>query len=90
MTLTTPEYAGAVHGGPTPYERMTASRGGTELSVEWIFDGIGTELISLVIGLLTGGAAGWSLHKRQVRISIKAGDHSNQSVIYKSRNEDQK
>lgn len=26
--------------------------------MEWFFDGIGTELISLIIGLLVGGTAG--------------------------------
>ncbi len=55
-------------------------------AMEWIWDGIGTELVSLVVGLATGGLGGWTLHKRHVRISMKAGDSSNQTVNIDSMN----
>ena len=44
-----------------------------------IFDGIGTEIISLVIGLITGGAVGYKIgvHNR-IKQSQRAGDHANQ------------
>lgn len=48
--------------------------------VSWVFDGIGTALVGLVVGLVTGGLGGWQLHKRQLRISQRAADHATQTV----------
>ena len=49
---------------------------------QWVFDGIGTEIISLVIGLIAGGAAGYKIGVRnRIKQSQKAGDHANQSQV---------
>lgn len=50
------------------------------LAIEWILDGIGTEIVSLLVGLITGSAGGWHLHKSRVRVHQRAGDHATQSV----------
>lgn len=54
-----------------------------EQTTEWLFDGIGTEIISLVIGLLIGGGAGYRIGVRKtvVRQSEKAGDNAIQQQI---------
>lgn len=44
--------------------------------MEWFFDGIGTALITLIIGLLTGGAVGY-------RIGIKNTNKVNQKQTAK-------
>jgi hypothetical protein len=50
--------------------------------LEWIFDGIGTELISLVIGAAFGGAAGYKIgSKNKIKQNQKAGDNSKQVQI---------
>lgn len=50
--------------------------------LEWIFEGIGTELISLVIGAVLGGAAGYKIgSKNKIKQSQKAGDNSKQVQI---------
>lgn len=46
----------------------------------WLFQGLGTEIISLVVGLVLGTTGGWHLHKRQVRVSQKAGHYANQNI----------
>lgn len=51
-----------------------------DVILAWLFEGLGTEIISLVVGLLLGTAGGWQLHKRQVRVSQKAGDYANQRI----------
>ena len=30
-------------------------------SISWIFDGLGTEIISLIVGLISGGAIGYKI-----------------------------
>ena len=50
--------------------------------LEWIFEGIGTELISLVIGTVLGGAAGYKIgSKNKIKQNQKAGDNSKQVQI---------
>lgn len=50
--------------------------------MQWVFDGIGTELISLVIGTLGGGAIGYRIGKKnKVKQKQKAGDNSKQIQI---------
>ena len=50
--------------------------------LEWIFDGIGTELISLIIGAAFGGAAGYKIgSKNKIKQNQKAGDNSKQVQI---------
>lgn len=41
------------------------------LNMEWIFEGIGTAIITLIVGFLTGGAVGY-------RIGIKKNNITNQ------------
>lgn len=55
-------------------------------NLEWVLDGIGTELIGTVIGLiigaLGGGAVGYKMGaKSKVKQSQKAGDNSEQKQI---------
>ncbi len=60
--------------------------------IEWFFDGLGTELISLIIGALFGGIVGFRIgkHKRKLSQVQKAGMESEQyqkgSFSRKSRN----
>lgn len=50
--------------------------------LEWIFDGIGTELISLIVGAVFGGAAGYKIgSKNKIKQNQKAGDNSKQVQI---------
>lgn len=52
--------------------------------MEWIFDGIGTAIISGIVGAIVGGTAGYriGIHKNiSVKQNQKAGDNSNQIQI---------
>lgn len=54
--------------------------------MENLFDGLGTELIVLAIGLLTGGTVGYRIGIRKSKImcnnqSAKAGEKSSQTMI---------
>jgi len=53
--------------------------------MEWIFDGIGTEIISALIGMLVGGGAGYGIGvvvtKNKIKQKQKAGDNANQVQI---------
>ena len=52
--------------------------------MEWILDGIGTAIISGIVGTLIGGTAGYQIgiHKKiSIKQSQKAGDNSNQVQI---------
>lgn len=48
--------------------------------MEWIFDGIGTAIVALIVGLLSGGAVGYriGINTNQKQ---KAGDNSSQIQI---------
>lgn len=50
--------------------------------ISWIFDGLGTEIISLIVGLISGGAIGYKIgiHNR-IKQSQKAGNNSRQTQI---------
>ena len=55
-------------------------------NVEWIFDGLGTEiivgLISFIIGALGGGFAGYKIGvKNKVKQKQKARDNANQNQV---------
>ena len=51
-------------------------------NLEWIFDGIGTEIISLIIGAVLGGAAGYKIgSKNKIKQKQNAGDNSKQIQI---------
>ena len=46
--------------------------------MEWIFDGIGTEIISAIIGLVIGGLGGYKIGIRNRNKQIqKSGNNSN-------------
>ncbi len=50
--------------------------------MEWIFNGIGTALISGIIGLIIGGISGYSIGIQKTnRMKQKAGDNANQTQI---------
>ena len=57
------------------------------LAIEWILDGIGTEIVSLLVGMITGGAGGWHLHKSRIRVHQRAGNHATQSVTISGNDE---
>ena len=47
--------------------------------MEWFFDGIGTELISLIIGAISGGAIGYKIGIKRAAVQKQvAGDDSEQ------------
>ena len=56
--------------------------------MEWIFDGIGTAIITLIVGLLTGGAVGYKIgiNNNTVKQKQKAGDNSSQIQIGRDSN----
>ena len=56
--------------------------------MEWIFDWIGTALVTLILGLLTGGAVGYKIgiNKNKVKQSQKAGNNSSQIQIGRDNN----
>ena len=51
--------------------------------MEWIFDGIGTAIISAILGLLIGGVAGYRIgvKKSTIKQNQKAGDNAHQTQI---------
>lgn len=50
--------------------------------MEWLFDGIGTAVISGIMGLIIGGISGYSIAiKKTNRMKQKAGDNANQTQI---------
>lgn len=50
--------------------------------MEWVFDGIGTELISLFVGCLTGGVIGYKIGiKNKISQHQKWRDNVNQVQI---------
>ena len=56
-------------------------------NIKWIFDGIGTAIVTFVLGLLVGGAAGYKVAIRKtLKQTQKAGDNSIQSQIGEIKN----
>lgn len=57
--------------------------------MEWIFDGIGTTIVSLIISFLTGGAVGYKIgiNKNMVKQKQKAGNNSLQIQIGRDSND---
>lgn len=50
--------------------------------MEWFFDGIGTEIVSIIIGLIVGGASGYKVgFKKNIKQQQKAKDNANQIQI---------
>lgn len=49
--------------------------------MDWIFDGIGTLFVGLVIGGAGGTAVGWQIAMRKVKQSQVAGKNSHQTQI---------
>lgn len=47
---------------------------------EWFFDGIGTEIISLIVGLIVGGFGGYKIGSKNKQKQI-ARDNANQNQI---------
>ena len=49
---------------------------------EWFFDGLGTAIITLIIGLITGGAVGYRVGiKNTINQKQSAGDNSTQTQV---------
>lgn len=60
-------------------------------NLQWIFDGIGTELISLIVGLLIGGGAGYKIGVKKTKNQTqKARDHATQIQIGSVSNNDKR
>jgi len=55
------------------------------MNMEWIFDGIGSELISVLIGLAIGGGAGYYIGvtntTNKIKQKQKAGDNAKQEQV---------
>lgn len=51
--------------------------------MEWIFDGIGTAIITFILGLIIGGPTGYKIGVRrtQIKQKQKAGDSSTQTQV---------
>lgn len=52
--------------------------------MEWIFSGIGTAILTFVVGLITGGTVGYKIainKKTKTKQTQKAGDNSSQTQI---------
>ncbi len=54
--------------------------------ISWIFDGIGTQIVGIIIGLLLGGAGGGVIgyrigSKNKIKQKQKAGNNSNQVQV---------
>lgn len=49
--------------------------------MEWIFDGIGTTIVSSIISLLLGGTIGYTIGINKNNQKQKAGDNSTQFQI---------
>lgn len=50
--------------------------------MEWIFNGIGTEIISVIIGLFIGGVGGYSIGIRKTNnMKQKAKNNANQTQV---------
>ena len=52
-------------------------------NIKWIFDGIGTAIITFIFGLFVGGTTGYkiAIRKKTIKQTQKAGDNSNQIQI---------
>lgn len=49
--------------------------------MSWLFDGLGTLLIGLVVGVGAGGTVGYRVGVRSVRQSQRAGDDARQTQV---------
>lgn len=49
--------------------------------MEWLFDGLGTMLIGVILGGGAGGYAGWRLGVRNITQTQKAGKKSRQTQV---------
>ena len=51
-------------------------------NISWVFDGLGTEILSLIVSFISGGAIGYKIGiHNKVKQSQKAGNNSNQTQI---------
>ena len=58
------------------------------MDYKWIFDGIGTAVVTFIAGLLVGGAAGYKIAIRKtMEQKQKAGDNSTQTQIGEIKND---
>lgn len=58
--------------------------------MEWFFDGLGTAIITLIVGLITGGAVGYRIGIKKVnRVNQKqsAGNNSSQFQVGRDYND---
>ena len=51
--------------------------------MEWVFDGIGTEIVVFILGLLTGGGIGYriAINKKCIKQRQKSGNKSSQIQV---------
>ena len=57
--------------------------------MEWLFDGLGTAIVTLIVGLATGGAVGYRVgikKTNKVNQKQKAGKNSSQIQVGKDYN----
>jgi hypothetical protein len=54
----------------------------TMTNISWIFDGIGTVIISFILGLISGSGITYKITKKKsIKQAQKAGNHSSQSQV---------
>lgn len=59
--------------------------------MEWFFDGLGTAIITLIIGLITGGTVGYRIGiKKSYKVNQKQKAGNNSSQIQVGRDYDAK
>ena len=57
-------------------------------NTKWIFDGIGTSIITLILGLFIGGTAGYRIAiKKTIKQTQRAGNNSTQTQIGEIKND---
>lgn len=57
--------------------------------MEWIFDGIGTAIVTLIVGLLTGGSIGYRIgikKTNKINQRQKAGNKASQIQVGRDNN----
>lgn len=49
--------------------------------MDWLFEGLGTFVVGLILGGGAGSAVTWHVTVRKTRLTQRAGDHADQTII---------
>lgn len=50
-------------------------------TIRWIFDGIGSQIVGLIIGALIGGLSGYGIAKHKFKVKIKQSQKAKDNAI---------